>query len=521
MTIYEGTVITCDAQNTVASYLVEHKGIIQFTGDELPEAYRNQNRVQLGDTVLIPSFTDSHLHFSSYALFSSTLDVRDARSFEEVGALIQEYQAKSRVKLVLGFGISAHHVQEERMISRSDLDQLVGDLPVMLIKYDGHASVVNSAMLKMLPARIHKLAGFQPDTGAFMHQAFYSATDYISSKVSIFSLLQYMLTAMDKLSDQGIGLIHPAEGVGFPLDLDVDLIRFLAGGLINPIPFRIFFQTLDVKKALKRRLPRIGGCFATALDGCLGSMDAALIQPYKSDPANRGILVYSDEQLFDFVQNAHDKGLQVQLHAIGDDAFDQATRAFEHALSNNNRKDHRHSIIHASLITPRGLERCAKYQIGIAAQPALLHQKLEPLPYIEKILGSRAYEVSPFRTMLNMGIHVSGGSDAPVTLPDPLFGIYAACNHYNPDQSISVPEAIKMFTYETAWAGFDEKETGSLEKGKRADFVVLDQNPLTIDARNLNNLKIKDFYLSGQKVKKKQTLSSLLFRSLFNRRKNC
>ena len=215
---------------------------------------------------------------------------------------------------------------------------------------------------------------------------------------------------------QGISLIHPAEGVGFPFDADVDIVRVLAKGLANPVAFRLFFQTQDIKKVLKRNLPRIGGCFATALDGCLGSMDAALTQPYSNDAGNRGILVYDDHTIFKFIQDAHDAGLQVQVHAIGDAAFDQATQGFAQALKNNPRKDHRHSIIHASVISQQGLELCAEHDIGIAAQPALNNLDLEPLPYLKEILGERTDLVSPFRTMLDMGIHVSGSSDAPVTV---------------------------------------------------------------------------------------------------------
>jgi len=519
MKIFKGSIITCDKNNTICRYLVVQNGKIVFTGDSLPEKYQADKITDLGNKALIPSFTDSHLHFTSYALFSSTLDVRDAKNFMDLSHIIKQYMEESGCKIVLGFGVSAHCVEEKRMITRKELDQIEKNKPIMLIKYDGHASVVNTAMLKILPAKIKKLRGFNHDTGQLFHEAFYKATDHISSKVSVISLLKHMLTAVDKMAEKGIGLVHPAEGVGFPLDLDVDLVRFLAKGLANPFKFRLFFQTMNIKKVLRRKLPRIGGCFATALDGCFGSLDAALKSPYENDPGNKGILVYADDQVLDFVQRAHDKGLQVQVHAIGDAAFEQATKAFETVLKNNFRYDHRHSIIHGSLVTPKGLEICAKYNIGIAAQPSLLHLNLEPLSYLKEILGQRALEISPFRTMLDMGIHVSGGSDAPVTVPDPVFGIYCACNHYNDLQSVSVMEAIKMFTHETAWAGFDDDKRGCLEPGKKADMVVLDKNPLELKREDLAGLKTQTLYLKGIPYKKGQGLSSLLWNSVFKRKK--
>ncbi len=514
MTIFEGTILTCDENDTVCQYLVEEKGKIAFTGNELPDRYLRENIIQLGNKALIPSFADSHLHFSSYSLISSTLDVREASDFASLSDIVSSYVQKANPKVVLGFGISAHSLVEQRMITRGELDK-IEKRPVMLIKYDGHASVINTTMKEMLPAKIKKLRGYNGDTGQLFQEAFFAATDYITSKVSVIALIKHMLLAVDTMASKGISMVHPAEGVGFLLDLDVDLVRLLARGLSNPFQFRVFFQTMDTKKVLKRKLPRIGGCFATALDGCFGSCDAALSHPYETDSQNKGILFYTDHQVDAFVQNAHDKGLQVQLHAIGDAAVDQAVQAFDRALKNNFRKDHRHSIIHASLMGQKSLELCATHKIGIAAQPALLNLDLEPYEYLEKILGPRVNEISPFRTMLDMGIHVSGGSDAPVTLPDPAFGMYCACNHYETSQSVSIKEALKMFTRETAWASFDDTDRGSLEPGKIADMVILDQNPLSMDKQDLFRLKTETLYVGGKKYEPGQGLTKLLWNAIF------
>lgn len=149
----------------------------------------------------------------------------------------------------------------------------------------------------------------------------------------------------------------------------------------------------------------------------------------------------------------------------------------------------------------------------------MLHLNLEPLPYLQEILGKRALDISPFRTLLDMGIHISGGSDAPVTLPDPIFGIYCACNHFNEAQAVSIMEAIRMFTTETAWAGFDDTTRGSLEPGKKADMVVLNQNPLELKKEALSGLKAETLYLEGNPYKQGQGLGNLLWKALFNRRR--
>ena len=209
-------------------------------------------------------------------------------------------------------------------------------------------------------------------------------------------------------------------------------------------------------------------------------MDAALNEPYSNDPENRGVLFYSDEAVTEFCKRANREGLQIELHAIGDAAFDQALRALEAALEDFPRKDHRHGIIHACLPTERGLEKCAGLGIHIPLQPAFLDWDLEPYGYLKGILGDRVDSISPLRKMTDMGIVLSGGSDAPCTLPDPIFGIYCACNHYVPGQSLTIQEALKLFTCNCAWTTFDEKDRGSLEAGKAADMAILNRNPLAM-----------------------------------------
>ena len=202
-----------------------------------------------------------------------------------------------------------------------------------------------------------------------------------------------------------------------------------------------------------------------------------------------------------FAKEANRAELQIEFHAIGDAGVAQAVRALEEALKDYPRTDHRHTLIHACLIAPEDLEKIAKLGIGITLQPAFLISNLEPIEYLKDILGDRVMESSPLRKMIDMGIHVSGGSDAPVTTPDPIEGIFAACNHFKPDQSITIAEALRMFTYEVARTGFDEKERGSLETGKIADMVILNRNPLEMDPHNLRELKIEKILLEGKPYK--------------------
>ncbi|MEA2008667.1 MAG: amidohydrolase family protein, partial [Chloroflexota bacterium] len=121
--------------------------------------------------------------------------------------------------------------------------------------------------------------------------------------------------------------------------------------------------------------------------------------------------------------------------------------------------------------------------------------------------------------ILDAGIHLSGGSDAPVTHPDPIEGIYGACNHpYDPNQSISIVDALKMYTYEIARTTFDEKERGSLEKGKIADMVILNRDPLSLDPKDLLSLEVEKLFLRGEEYKPGMGLGEMLWNSFLGRK---
>jgi predicted amidohydrolase YtcJ len=510
MKVYTGAIVTCDCQNTVARYLVEDLGKIVHVGDDLPERYRGAPVEPLGDRALLPAFGDTHVHFSSYALFSSTLDVRDCGDNAEVCRQLAAYAAGYAGPIIIGYGASAHSVTERTLISRRELDQACPAKPVMLVKYDGHASVINTALINRLPPQIRTLRGYNAESGEMNQDAFFAVTDWVTSKVSPIDLMKYMLAGIDRLAAQGIGLVHAVEGVGFPFDLDVDLVRFLSRGLRNRLSLRVYFQTMDIAKVIRRKLPRIGGCFATALDGCFGSEDAALLEPYANDPGNKGVLFYTDEQVGQFVKKANRAGLQVSMHAIGDAAVAQAVDAIEAALLDCPRPDHRHVVIHASLARQQDLERMARLGIGLAVQPALLRWPQEPLDYSRQILGGRAETMLRLRDMLDLGLHVGGGTDAPCALPNPVFGLYSACNHYNPAQSLTIAEALRLFTAEVAYLSFDEKQRGTLEAGKIADMTILSENPLAVPVGELLRLKIEKLVLSGQDYRPGQGLGSLL-----------
>jgi predicted amidohydrolase YtcJ len=514
MHAFEGTIITCTEAEKTVRFLVEMGGRIRFVGDRLPEAFAAFPRTWLGQRVLMPAFADSHLHFSSFASMRE-LDLRDADTIASQLEILATYHARYPHRMVLAFGVSAHRVAERRLPARADLDARLPGVPVMIVKYDGHAAILSGEMLRRLPKRIASLRGYSGTIGRLSQEAFFAASEFVARSMPAPRLMRAMLGAVDELARCGIGLIHTAEGVGFPRDLDVDLVRFFARGLRNAVAVRVYFQTMDIERVLRRGMPRVGGCFATALDGAFGSQDAALNEPYTNAPMNRGILYYNQQTVSDFVRRANRAGLQVAMHAIGDAAFDQAVQAFADALADHHRSDHRHIIIHGCLPTKHSLETAAKLGLCIATQPAFNHWALEPAEYLTQILGPRAKRLNPIATMRRSGIRVAGGSDAPCTLPDPLAGIRAACLHPDPNERLTVGEALLLFTREAAYLSFDEKERGTLEVGKSADYVVLSENPLALAPDHLGRIKIESLTLAGVLYERGQGLASLASRGVF------
>ncbi|MBR4283227.1 MAG: amidohydrolase family protein [Anaerotignum sp.] len=497
MKIYKGAILTCDKYNSVYKYLVEHEGIIRYVGNRLPRKLKDEPIIDLGGKALIPAFADTHIHFASFAAFHSGLNVMEARSNAEILNMLKAYVKTSRNKLIIGFGASPYSVTEGKLVSREELDAVCPDKPLFLVKYDGHACVVNTKLLEKIRKKAEHLRGFHADTGEMNQEAFFAVSDYVTNSIPIPQLLKNMQNAVDYLASKGIGMIHSVSGVGFTRDLDVDLERWFADGLNNGMQMRVWFQTLDVEKAAKRNLTRIGGCFETALDGCFGSMDAALLQPYENSD-DKGVLYYSDEKVIEFCKKANRAGMQIQLHAIGDAAFDQATKALKAALDDFPRKDHRHAIIHACLPTKEGIDICQKYHILLPIQSAFIDWRQEPDSYLEEILGKRTQRLNPFRDFRNHAIHLSAGSDGPCTDPDPIQWMYKACNHSNPAQALTVREALKMCTYNGYYTSFDDTERGSLEKGKIADMVILSENPYQMEKSRLNELKAEELLLIGK-----------------------
>ena len=521
MKIYKGNILSVNENNDVFQYLVEDNGKIVYVGNELPGKYDGGELIELGNKSLVPTFCDTHQHFASFSLFNAGLNVMEAKSNVEILEMVKEFYKRSDASTLIAFGASPYSVEEHCLVSREQLDSVCPDKPFFMVKYDGHACVVNSVLLKGIEESCKGLRGYHPDTGEMNQEAFFAVSDYITASIPVPELIKDMMLAVNYEASKGIGMVHSVSGVGFPKDLDIKMEKWFSRGIQSGFQIRVFPQKIDVETAKKFKLGRVGGCFQCALDGCFGSKDAALIEPYSDDPENYGVLYYTDEQVTEFCKQANRAGLQIELHAIGDKAFNQAAKAIKAALDDCPRENHHHGIIHACLTTEEGRKICGDYKISVPMQISFDNWRQEPAEYTGEILGDeRNGSLNPVKTFMDLGCTVGLGSDGPCTDPDPIIWLYKAVNHSNPSQRVTIQDALKMSTYNGYWITFDEKERGSLEAGKIADMVILSDNPYTMDPSKLMDLKVEKTILQGKEFSKEEgSFVKPILRGIFSSKK--
>lgn len=243
-------------------------------------------------------------------------------------------------------------------------------------------------------------------------------------------------------------------------------------------------------------------------DGSLGTRTAYMRQDYSDDPGNQGIAVYTQDELDELVMAAHGAGMQVAAHAIGDGAAMQCIIAFEKAWESDH-VDLRNRIVHCQFADNDMLERMAKSHIAADIQPPFVPSDS---PLTASRLGERAQNGYVWKSMIEKGIHVGGGSDTPVEPFDPIWGIHCAVNRtdetgwpeggWQPGQRLSVKEAVKLYTSDGAYLSLEEKRKGTLELGKLADFVVLDQNIFEVNPESIKEIKVLMTVVGGKTVYK-------------------
>jgi predicted amidohydrolase YtcJ len=251
---------------------------------------------------------------------------------------------------------------------------------------------------------------------------------------------------------------------------------------------------------------RIGG-LKGFVDGSLGSHTAAMFAPFTDTPADSGFLVETENDLYRWTSEGDKAGLQMIIHAIGDRAINAQLNIFERVARENGPRDRRFRIEHAQHIAPQDIPRFATVGVIASMQP---YHAIDDGRWAEKVIGpERAKTTFAFRSLLDNNAKVAFGSDWFVAPPTPLEGIYAAVtrrtlddrnpNGWVPEQKVGVEEALRAYTIDAAYASFDEKLKGSIERGKLADIVVLDRDLTKIAPETIRDARVR-FTIVGGKI---------------------
>ncbi len=504
LALVNGQVITMEASIPLAEAVLVRDGKISLVGTSREVASERSARAELIDLkgrTLLPGFIDTHVHLISTGLSMMGPRLGSLHTLPQVLSALAE-EAQKQPTIVKASGLDPYLLAEGHQLTRWELDRITPDKQAYVVRRDGHAVVVNTRTLEglALPPDTHGIdrdASTGEPTGILKADARRIAGERLTH-ITADLRVEAIRRATENAVQVGLTTVHALDG-GWPRgDEDIRALLSLAPSL--PARIVVYYQTKDVGKALELGLPRIGGCLL--VDGSVASHTAALTTPYSDLPETEGVLYFSDQELRNFIQQAHAAGLQVSMHAIGDRAIQQLLDAYESVLEETPRADHRHRIEHFLLAHPDQVERAARLGLHVSMQPAFLHFGEERKNvYAERLGPDRSGAVNPLRQAMDSGITVSGGSDSFITPMNPLLGIHAATNDHPPESRLTPRKALEMFTVNGARIAFEEGRKGSIVVGKDADLVVLGENPLSCPQGSIKDIPVEMTLVRGAVLK--------------------
>ena len=510
-----GKVLTVDEQFSIHNTVVVNDGLIVATGEaELASRYQSDNILDLGGKVLMPGFNDSHTHIRGRP--QRYIELGNVTSIVEIQDLIRtKIDEIGEQEWIIGYGWSEDELDEGRRPLRYDLDDAAPNNPVILTRAGGHSAVSNSLALQLADVTLETP---QPAGGVIERGDDGELNGVIRERQGIVSRLVPDATYDELIASLEINL-NALLGMGITSITDASkppsefvMWEELYENAELPLPrSQVQFQWFDVN-GINEVKARVGdgsdflkvGPIKVFADGGFTGPAAYTLEPYRNQGEYRGYLDMPEEELVAHLNEIHDAGWQMGIHAIGDAAIVLVVNTLADALERNPREDHRHYLNHFSMRPPDlTMELMAEHGIHITQQPNFTYT-LEGR-YVENLDGWRLQHNNPLRSPMDHGITVAISSDI---LPiGPMVGIYAATTRkgmtgtvYGPDEIISREEAIRAYTATGAFLNREEGLKGSLEPGKFADMVVLSADILTVPEEQIMDIEVEQTYLHGELV---------------------
>jgi predicted amidohydrolase YtcJ len=517
LVVRNARIITLDGRDTVASAMAIKDGRILEIGAEyqILNRYRAKEVYDAGTRVVYPGFIDAHCHFLGYGLNKQKVDLAGAKSWNEVLRLVQVYaQAHPGKGWILGRGWDQNRWTVKENPANDSLNLLFPDRPVLLQRVDGHAAVVNQVALDhagldakstiaggLLEKRNGRLTGLLMDNAVSVFQKIFNDADEATKRKALLDAQSDCIAAgLTMVCDAGLdaGTIDLMRRMQEEGQLKIRIYAMLADDSTN------FTHYVGGPFISDRLVVRAVKCFA---DGALGSRGALLLQPYSDDPAaGHGLQLSSRDHFLKVARWCREHGFQMATHCIGDSANRLLLGVYGEVLGGTN--DLRWRIEHAQCMDTADFHLFGKYNIIPSVQPT--HATSDMLWAIDRLGPVRLANAYANKRLLEQNGMIALGTDFPVEGVEPLKTFYAAVVRKNADgippegfqmrDALSRAQALLGLTFWNAMASFTEKDLGSLEPGKRADFVVLDRDLSSTPAAELPETKVIATFINGEKI---------------------
>ena len=502
-----------------ATLVVDDKGRVKATlpaGTEPPRG----KRIDVGGKTLLPGLIDAHGHVMGLGELALRVDLNPTKTLAEAQAALRQYRTSSA--WITGGGWNQERWGLGRFPTAAELDAVTGAKPAFLERVDGHAGWANTAALKLAgvtaatpdPAggRIERDASGNP-TGVLVD----AAMKLVESKIPPATAREGDAALAKSLAIMASVGLTGAHDAGINRATWDRYRRFAKAGKLTTRIYAMAYGP-DNRDAIAPNGP-IGwdaddrlAMMAMKLqaDGALGSRGAWMKAPYSDAPDNRGLPFHEEGKLRQMIFEGSAKGFQVNVHAIGDAANGAMLGAFA-AVPEDQRAQLRHRNEHAQIVSTDDLPRFARLNIIASIQPT--HATSDKGMAEARVGEARLKGGYAWRSLIESGARIAGGSDFPVEPPNPFYGLHAAVTRQSRDgqppqgwrmaEAMTLGEAFAAFTTGAAWAGHAETKVGTLTPGKWADFIIIDRDPFATPATTLWQTKVDETWVAGKRVFKR------------------
>ena len=519
------TLADAPAPETAEAVLVRN-GTVQSVGayEILRErAGGDAREIDLAGATLLPGFVESHNHFLSSGQAFAQVDLRGSvcGSIPEMQRLLGERVAATPAdEWVIGRGYDQTLLAENRHPTRHDLDAASTDHPIVIFHISYHGLVANSLALQR--AGVDANTADQPGgeilrdehgapSGVLLESPAMSLVSGIMPEATVDGMRASLGLARDQFMPRGVSTVHDAlirtrdEIDAYAAAMSAGELPMRAYLMIAPELYDGELEGQSGDLGLSYGLPPnrlVAGPVKFFQDGAIQAYTAALTQPYFDEPERYGVKIYEPAALAEMVRNHHLAGRQIAIHGNGDAAIDDILDAYEAALTERPREDHRHRIEHCQTARQDQLERMAR--LGVVSSVFANHLWYFGDRHLSRFLGpERAERMEPLASMAQLGIRWGLHSDCPVTEVNPLLGIWLAVNRRTSGgqpigeaEKVSVEQALRGFGPDAAFLGFQEGNLGQIAPGFHADFVVVSGDPVA-DAESIKDLSIVATVIDG------------------------